>query len=212
VTVYVAMGDSFTAGLDPDEPRWPDVLARELGPNVRYENLAVVGATSVDVEREQLTRAIELEPDLITLVCGANDVLESTRPDAGEYARRLAGMFRRLRREAPDAEIMSATYPDISRFLDLRPRSRARVEKGMEVFNAAARKVALSHGVVLLEGFDHPAAQERSTFGEDGFHPSEEGHMRAAREFMRALRERMGGRPWRRGAREVRAPKEVPSG
>jgi lysophospholipase L1-like esterase len=121
-------------------------------------------------------------------------------------------MFRRLRREAPDAEIMSATYPDISRFLDLRPRSRARVEKGMEVFNAAARKVALSHGVVLLEGFDHPAAQERSTFGEDGFHPSEEGHMRAAREFMRALRERMGGRQWRRGAREVRAPKEVPSG
>jgi lysophospholipase L1-like esterase len=66
--------------------------------------------------------------------------------------------------------------------------------------------------VVLLEGFDHPAAQERSTFGEDGFHPSEEGHMRAAREFMRALRERMGGRQWRRGAREVRAPKEVPSG
>jgi lysophospholipase L1-like esterase len=168
VTVYVAMGDSFTAGLDPDEPRWPDVIARELGP-------------------------------------------ESTRPDAGEYARRLAGMFRRLRREAPNAEIMSATYPDISRFLDLRPRSRARVEKGMEVFNAAARKVALSHGVVLLEGFDHPAVQERSTFGEDGFHPSEEGHMRAAREFMRALRERMGGRQWRRGSREVRAPKEVPS-
>ena len=130
----------------------------------------------MDVERYQLRRAIELEPDLITLVCGANDVLESTRPDAGEYARRLAGMFRRLRREAPDAEIMSATYPDISRFLDLRPRSRARVEKGMEVFNAAARKVALSHGVVLLEGFDHPAAQERSTFGDDGFHPSEEGH------------------------------------
>ena len=32
VTVYVAMGDSFTAGLDPDEPRWPDVIARELGP------------------------------------------------------------------------------------------------------------------------------------------------------------------------------------
>ena len=211
MTVYVAMGDSFTAGLEPGKPRWPDVIARELGTDVRYENLAVVGATSVDVERDQLGRAIELEPDLITLVCGANDVLASTRPDAGEYARRLAGMFRRLRREAPNAEIMSATYPYISRFLDLRPRSRARVEKGMEVFNAAARKVALSHGVVLLEGFDHPAAKERSTFGEDGFHPSEEGHRQAAREFLRALRERMGGRQRRRGSREVVAPKEVPS-
>ena len=28
-------------------------------------------------------------------------------------------------REAPDAEVVTATYPDISRFLDLRPRSRA---------------------------------------------------------------------------------------
>ncbi len=193
MTTYVAMGDSFTAGLVPGEPRWPDEIARELGPHVRYENLATVGATSKQVENEQLGRAIELEPDLITLVCGANDVLESTRPDSREYAERLGRMFRRLRREAPHAEIMSATYPDISRFLDLRPRSRARVEQGMQLFNDASREVAQAHGVVLLEGFDHPAAQERSTFGEDGFHPSEEGHSRAAGEFLRALGARARG-------------------
>jgi lysophospholipase L1-like esterase len=193
VTTYVAMGDSFTAGLVPGQPRWPDALARELGPDVRYENLATVGATSEQVESEQLGRAIELDPDLITLVCGANDVLESTRPDSHEYAERLGRMFRRLRREAPHAEILSATYPDISRFLDLRPRSRARVEKGMKLFNDAARAVAQSHGIVLLEGFDHPAAEDRSTFGADGFHPSEEGHRRAAYEFLRALKDRASG-------------------
>ena len=204
MTTYVAMGDSFTAGLVPGQPRWPDEIARQLGPNVRYENLATVGATSEEVESEQLSRAIELEPDLVTLVCGANDVLESTRPDSHQYAERLGRMFRRLRREAPNAEIMSATYPDISRFLDLRPRSRARVEQGMQLFNEASRAVAEAHGVVLLEGFDHPAAQERSTFGEDGFHPSEEGHRRAAYEFVRALKDRARG-PFRR------APKKAPS-
>ena len=193
MTTYVAMGDSFTAGLVPGQSRWPDEIARELGPDIRYENLASVGATSKKVESEQLARAIELDPDLITLVCGANDVLESTRPDSGEYAERLGRMFRRLRREAPHAEIMSATYPDISRFLDLRPRSRARVEQGMRLFNDASRSVAEAHGVVLLEGFDHPAADERSTFGADGFHPSEEGHRRAAYEFLRALKERASG-------------------
>jgi phosphatidylinositol alpha 1,6-mannosyltransferase len=193
VTVYVAMGDSFTAGLVPGQPRWPDEIARQLGAGVRYENLAVIGATSEIVEREQLDRALELAPDLITLVCGANDVLESTRPDPGEYAQRLSRMFRRLRREAPDAEIMSATYPDLSRFLDLRPRSRARVERGMELFNAASRAVARRHDVVLLEGFDHPAVRDRETFAEDGFHPSDEGHRQAARAFMRALRSRVGG-------------------
>jgi phosphatidylinositol alpha 1,6-mannosyltransferase len=187
---YVALGDSFTSGLVAGQPRWPDEVARGLGPSVRYENLAWVGATSADVEVNQLARALELRPDVITLVCGANDVLESVRPDADGYAERLGRMFARLRREAPDAEIVTATYPDISRFLDLRPRSRARVQLGMRRFNAACRRVADAHGIPLLEGFDHPVARSRDTYAEDGFHPSEEGHRRAAMEFLRALRGR----------------------
>jgi phosphatidylinositol alpha 1,6-mannosyltransferase len=183
------MGDSFTAGVDPSVPRWADELAHSLGGF--YVNLAEVGATSEHVEEEQLERALDLSPDVVTLVCGANDVLLSTRPDPDAYAARLSRMFARLRRERPDVMILTATYPDISRFLDLRPRSRSRVERGMRRFNAACRKVASRHGVVLLEGFDHPATSERSTFAADGFHPSEEGHRAAAREFLRALRKRL---------------------
>jgi phosphatidylinositol alpha 1,6-mannosyltransferase len=193
VTTYVAMGDSFTAGLDPSAPRWPDELARSLG--ARYVNLASVGATSEQVENVQLTQALELSPDVVTLVCGANDVLLSTRPDPEAYAQRLSRMFARLRRERPEVMIMTATYPDISQFLDLRPRSQSRVERGMRRFNDACRAVARRHHVVLLEGFDHPAASQRSTFGADGFHPSEEGHRAAAREFLRALRKRLRPSP-----------------
>jgi lysophospholipase L1-like esterase len=188
VTTYVAMGDSFTAGLDPSAPRWPDELARSL--RARYVNLAEVGATSEHVEREQLVRALELSPDVVTLVCGANDVLMSTRPDVDAYAERLSRIFARLRRERPDVMILTATYPDISRFLKLRPRSRLRVERGMRRLNAACREVARRHRVVVLEGFDHPATTQRETFADDGFHPSAEGHRAAAREFLRALRHR----------------------
>ncbi len=191
MTTYVALGDSFTAGLVPGEPRWADEVARALGPDVRYENLAWVGATSADVEVNQLARALELQPDVITLVCGANDVLESVRPDPDGYAERLARMFARLRREAPNAEIVTATYPDISRFLDLRPRTHARVQKGMRMFNAACRRVAVAHDIPLLDGFDHPAARSRDTYAADGFHPSPEGHRAAAAAFLRALRARL---------------------
>jgi phosphatidylinositol alpha 1,6-mannosyltransferase len=187
-TTYVALGDSFTAGLEPGQPRWADELARALG--ARYVNLASVGATSEHVEREQLERALELEPDVVTLVCGANDVLFNTRPDADAYAARLSRMFSRLRRELPQVQIVTATYPDISRFLDLRPRTRARVEEGMSRFNAALRRVAPRHDVVLMESFDHPAASDRETYADDGFHPSAEGHRQAAREFLRAIRKR----------------------
>jgi lysophospholipase L1-like esterase len=188
MTTYVALGDSFTAGLVSGEPRWADEVAKALGPDVRYENLAWVGATSADVERSQLPRALSLSPDVVTLICGANDVLESVRPDASAYAARLGRMYARLRAEAPSAVVITATYPDISRFLQLRPRTRARVQWGMRGFNAACRRVASGHGVPLLEGFDHPAASERSTFAADGFHPSAEGHRRAAAAFLRALR------------------------
>ena len=193
MTTYVAMGDSFTAGIDPSAPRWPDELARSLG--ARYVNLAVVGATSEHVERDQLDRALALRPDVVTLVCGANDVLLCTRPDPEAYAERLSRMFARLRREHPEVMILTATYPDITRFLELRPRSRSRVERGMELFNAACRTVAKRHSVVVLEGFDHPATALRSTFAADGFHPSEEGHRAAARAFLRALKKRLRPRP-----------------
>jgi lysophospholipase L1-like esterase len=186
--MYVALGDSFTAGLEPGQPRWADELAKALGG--RYVNLAEVGATSEQVEMEQLERALELSPDVITLVCGANDVLFDTRPDDDAYAARLSRMFARLRRELPDAHIVTATYPDISRFLALRPRTQARVVEGMNRFNAAVRRVARRHDVVLMESFDHPLSKAREIYADDGFHPSAEGHRQAAREFLRAIRKR----------------------
>ena len=186
--MYVALGDSFTAGLEPGQPRWPDELARALGG--RYVNLASVGATSKEVEQEQLERALELKPDVVTLVCGANDVLFNTRPDPEAYAASLSRMFARLRRELPHVHIVTATYPDISRFLKLRPRTQARVVEGMERFNAAVRRVAPRHDVVLMESFDHPLATKREIYAADGFHPSAEGPRQAAREFLRAIRKR----------------------
>ena len=45
--------------------------------------------------------------------------------------------------------------------------------------------------MVLMDSTEHPAATERATFAADGFHPSAEGHRRAAAEFLRALRKRL---------------------
>ena len=101
LSLYVALGDSFTAGTGSNPgDAWPERLAAGLrahNPSIAFRNLAVEGATSAQV-LEQLPEAIELEPDLVTVVCGANDVLTSTRPDAGAYARRLGAIFGRLQR------------------------------------------------------------------------------------------------------------------
>ena len=103
---YVALGDSFTAGTGclPGES-WADLLAEALGcgdpaAGRAYVNLAFDGATTVDV-LAALDRAVLLRPDLVSVVCGANDVLGSTRPDLDGLAARLEAVFSGLARLRP---------------------------------------------------------------------------------------------------------------
>lgn len=192
---FVALGDSFTAGTGcaPGEA-WADRLAagiRARGSELAYRNLAADGATSSDVV-EQLHDAIELEPDLVTLICGANDVLASTRPDPAAYATRLGSMFRRLRSAGPEVRIVTATAPESWDFLPLGPRTRARVERSISGINMVTRRVADMNGVPYLEVAGHSGLSNRENFADDGLHPSALGHTRAAHAFAALLAERFG--------------------
>src|SRR5260370_8500163 len=77
----VALGDSQTEGLgDANEAGgyhgWADRLAEQLdaaNPDLRYANLAVRGRLAAQVHAEQLGPALELQPDLATVMAGMND-------------------------------------------------------------------------------------------------------------------------------------------
>ncbi len=189
---YVALGDSFTAGAPggESEGRWPDELAtalRSANPELEYHNLGQVGVTTAEVAGTQLAPCLKLQPDLITVVSGANDVLLSVRPDIEAHAVALEFIFSRIRQRLPGAALMTATTPQVADHIGLRPRSRKRVEEGLTALNDATREVALRHNVVCLEFAHHPGASERSNFGADGFHPSAAGIRRAAKAGVVAL-------------------------
>ncbi|TIC82934.1 SGNH/GDSL hydrolase family protein [Nocardioides sp. GY 10127] len=113
---YVALGDSFTEGVgDPDPARpngvrgWADRVAEQLqaqadaaGRPFGYANLAIRGRKLRPILAEQLEPALALEPDLVTVYAGANDILRpSVDLDAlvGEYRdglARLAGTGARV--------------------------------------------------------------------------------------------------------------------
>ncbi|MGQ7297160.1 SGNH/GDSL hydrolase family protein [Quadrisphaera sp. KR29] len=86
---YVAVGDSFTEGIDDPDPAgtgrhrgWADRLAelldddaRAAGGRLEYANLAVRGRRLPEVVAQQLPRALELAPDLLSISAGGNDIL-----------------------------------------------------------------------------------------------------------------------------------------
>jgi lysophospholipase L1-like esterase len=194
LSLYVALGDSFTAGTGcaPGEA-WPERLAaalRDRSPSLELQNLAVEGATSSQV-LDQLPRALELEPDLVTLVCGANDVLRSTRPDPQLYGANLATMVMRLQKALPGVRIVTATSPERWDFIEMGPRTRRRVERGIEAVNRATREIAVALDIECLEVSRDPGLADQRNFCPDGIHPSPIGHRLAAEAFANKLE---GGR------------------
>jgi lysophospholipase L1-like esterase len=187
---FAALGDSFTAGTGcgPGE-RWADRLATRLAagrPGFEYRNFAVEGATSEQV-LDQVGPALRFDPDLATVVCGANDVLFSVRPDAEVYARRLSLIFKLLSDSDPELRLLTATAPERWDFLELGRRTRSRLERGIVAFNEATRAVAEELGVPCLDVAAHPGLDEAENFIADGLHPSAHGHDQAATGFARLL-------------------------
>lgn len=196
ISRYVAMGDSFTAGTgEEDGPIWCELVARRLreaNADLRFRNLAVNGATSADVA-EQVTKALTFEPDLVTVICGMNDVLKSVRLDPEGFAMRLAATFDRLQAELPEAAILSATAPGNMAFnRPLRPRTKAHVINGVETLNRTIVMLAGERRIPTMRWAEHPGLRDPENFGPDGLHPSGRGHAIMAEEVVRGLRQEFG--------------------
>ena len=195
VSSYVALGDSFTAGRESIEAlRWADRLAnwlRAVNPDLVYANLAVDGATSAEV-LEQVPRGLALAPDLITVICGANDILLTSRPDVTGYEERFSLILEQLKEGAPGAAILTTTAPETWHFMELRPRTKARLVKALSELNAVTRTVAARHAVPCLNVAGHPGLTDPANFSADGLHPSSQGHERAVEEIALSLHAHFG--------------------
>jgi lysophospholipase L1-like esterase len=88
--------------------------------------------------------------------------------------------------------VVTATSPEQWDFVEMGPRTRARVEAGMRRFNDVTRTVAEAHCVPCLDVVDHPGLRDRDNFAADGLHPSAQGHARAARAFGHLLGDGFG--------------------
>ena len=186
---YVALGDSFTEGVgDPDPTRpngvrgWADRVAEALSesnPGLGYANLAIRGRKLPQILAEQVPAALELEPDLITLNGGGNDVL---RPgvDIDALAASLDEAVATM--AATGATVVLFTLPDS------RSNQAFKVIRGRTaLFNLFVREIVDRHGAVLINVWGDHDYDRHQYMDSDRLHLNAAGHQSMAIQVLDAL-------------------------
>lgn len=183
---FVALGDSFTEGLgdhDPTRPNgcrgWADRVAEVLAArdgDFGYANLAIRGRKLRGVLEEQVGPALALEPDLVSLYAGANDIL---RPavDLDALAEAYDDGVARLAATGAQVVLFTAFDPGGSRLY--RP-----VRGRFALYNELVREIADRHAALVV---DFWRIRDWRLWDEDRMHMSSLGHHRVAMEVLDVL-------------------------
>jgi len=194
MTTFVALGDSITLGIGdpvrlapPDGkakgPRgwrgWAALLADAL-PDTELHIVAGNGACMANLELDQLPRALQLRPDIASVVIGVNDTL---RPnfDPGRIEAAAAHTVGALR--AAGADVLTMRLPDPGRMLGM-PGVLARpLARRAHQVNDVMDRVAERFGTLHFDAASDAAVYDPQMWAVDRLHPSERGHRLIARRF-----------------------------
>jgi acyl-CoA thioesterase I len=195
---YVALGASDAAGVgaDPISRGYVFRIADELDQRVDEAFLANLGVPGANAE--QLDGALELflrsevEPDLVTVWTGANDVIQGRGAD--DFADDLENIFDRLR-DRTDGLVVTANIPDLTQLPRFRndPDDDVTRER-IEEFNEAIAEQAEGHDVLLVDLYSEPVEDDLVS-GRDGFHPNNDGHREIADRFLEVILPALGLEP-----------------
>jgi len=185
---YVAVGDSSTEGLDDPDGHggyrgWANRLAERIAAEqggLLYANHAVRGRRTREILDTQLGPALAMEPDLVTVFSGTNDVI-APRFDPDAVASDMEQLQRAL--VLGGAVVLTFTLPDLGPVMPLArplaPRIRA--------LNEALRRVTNRTGAVLVDFSTYPVASDPRLWSEDRLHANSVGHERIAAALAHAL-------------------------
>lgn len=187
---FVAIGDSFTEGLDDlredGSPRgWADRVAEQLGarrPGFRYANLAVRGKLLDQIVADQIPVAERLRPDLVSFCAGGNDIVRFTC-DTDRLAERFDAALARV--TATGATVMVFTGFDLGRMHPLIRRLRGRIA----CFNESMRASAERHGSIVVDLWGMRPLADPRAWGKDRLHLTPDAHRRVALRVLEALGE-----------------------
>jgi lysophospholipase L1-like esterase len=187
---FMAVGDSFTEGLDDwradGSPRgWADRVAEQLAtgrPGFRYANLAVRGKLLDQVVDDQLPVVERVRPELVSFCAGGNDLIR-LQCDVDDVAARFDAALARV--AATGADVFVFTGFDLGRMHPMIRRLRGRVA----CFNESMRVSAERHGALVVDLWGMAPLTDPRAWGPDRLHLRPDAHRRVALRVLEALRQ-----------------------
>jgi lysophospholipase L1-like esterase len=172
--LWVVLGDSMSQGIGASryDCGWVsqlEVLLEQAGSLYRVFNLSVYGARVDDVLTRQLPtlRALDVEPDLVTVLIGSNDIVSR------KHRRDLLGNYRELLRRLPPGSVVASPFGNFG--------------LGKQI-NALVAEEAADRGLkVLHHRDDESLASWKGKLAEDHFHPNDLGYSGLAEAFFKTI-------------------------
>jgi lysophospholipase L1-like esterase len=186
---FVAVGDSFTEGMDDAYPDgtyrgWADLvatrLAVEAGPDFGYANLAIRGRLFANVVADQVPAALAMKPDLISFAAGGNDLLRRNF-DAQAIVSRFDDLVGELRSDGADVILF--------RLVNLAARlpGERLVAPRVRLMNEAVEETAEKHGAIMVDLYSDDTYLHPLFWSADRLHLSAAGHRRVAAQVLTTL-------------------------
>lgn len=184
--LYVALGDSAAQGVGATTQHRGYVgliraaLARR-GRDVQVINLSKSGAKIGDVLRDQLPAMNALQPDIITIEIGANDISDF---DPKRFETEMDSLMSLL----PKHTIIS-DLPFFGGRTQLPLLGGGEPERRVKRANQIMQRLAAKHDIELAELHAQTAARNRYpwTYAIDYFHPNDLGYQAWADAFLKKL-------------------------
>jgi acyl-CoA thioesterase-1 len=143
---YLALGDSYTigTGASDDAHAWPSIIAGRLG--AKLTNPAVNGYTTEDLIREELPLVEAVNPGLITVLIGVNDLVQGRNLD--QYRHSLATIYDAIE-ERPVVAVSIPTWSYVPAAANF--GGAEHVERLTGEFNDVARGQATARGFAWVD-------------------------------------------------------------
>ncbi|TNP28242.1 SGNH/GDSL hydrolase family protein [Bacillus sp. CD3-5] len=179
---FVAIGDSFTEGIGDEVERialksWVDHFVQICAFDMEYANFTKRGLVTKEIRSQQLEKALTFNPDLVSLIAGANDVLKG-RWNHQEYKNDMEFMIDILSKA--DADIIIGNLPDFTVRLPLSSKKKQVVKEQLLEANEVIRSLSKEYKLHHVDFWDHHLVNDDTVWSKDLIHPNSKGYVKVA--------------------------------